>query len=111
MALRYSFGDSSSASIRLGVLAGVFRPATHALLAGFPPAVRRQVIDLGCGPGHTTELLAGVFPEADVIGVDTSPRFVDEARARGAARCRYAAPDVTETTVPDAPADVVYARF
>lgn len=41
----------------------------------------RTVIDYGCGVGDVTVLLAAIFPEAHVLGVDPSRRFVEQARA------------------------------
>jgi trans-aconitate 2-methyltransferase len=40
------------------------------------------VYDLGCGPGASTAELARRFPEAEVIGVDSSPRMLAAARRR-----------------------------
>ena len=39
------------------------------------------VIDYGCGVGDVTVLLAEAFPNARVLGVDPSKRFVEQARA------------------------------
>ena len=38
--------------------------------------------DLGCGPGNSTELIIERFPKARVIGIDSSPAMLDEARRR-----------------------------
>lgn len=55
------------------------------LLARVPaPADRvRAVVDLGCGPGHLTPLLAARWPGAAVHGLDSSPEMVEAARRRG----------------------------
>ncbi|MFF5339010.1 class I SAM-dependent methyltransferase [Streptomyces sp. NPDC013181] len=45
------------------------------------PAVRR-VLDIGAGPGVVTCLLAGVFPDAEIVAVDGTPALLERTRAR-----------------------------
>jgi SAM-dependent methyltransferase len=104
----YTFGDTDVARERLAVLAEVFAPTTNALLADLPPAFVRYVLDLGCGPGHTTALLRAAFPLAEITGFDASAAMVDEARAR-VPRATFAVYDVTRPL--RLPADIVFARF
>ena len=40
-----------------------------------------SVVDLGCGPGNLTSLLADRWPAAEVVGLDSSPEMVERARA------------------------------
>ena len=40
------------------------------------------VVDLGCGPGNITLRLAGLFPEARIIGIDGAESMLDLARGR-----------------------------
>jgi SAM-dependent methyltransferase len=56
-------------------------------------------------------MLAAVFDQAAVIGIDSSPAFVEEATAAASARCRYQVADVTGGALPGGPVDVIYARF
>ncbi len=49
----------------------------------FPPDHDGQtprILDLGCGPGVSSIILAQALPEATVIGVDLAPRMLDTAR-------------------------------
>ncbi|QNN51593.1 trans-aconitate 2-methyltransferase [Nocardioides mesophilus] len=50
------------------------------LLARVAADSPRTVVDLGCGPGNLTRLLARRWPEASVLGVDSSPEMVAAAR-------------------------------
>ena len=52
------------------------------LVAALPPIEARSVIDLGCGPGNSTEVLALRFPGAAVRGLDSSPDMIAAARQR-----------------------------
>lgn len=42
----------------------------------------RAIVDLGCGPGHLTDLLAARWPDASIHGVDSSPEMIEAARSR-----------------------------
>jgi trans-aconitate 2-methyltransferase len=52
------------------------------LLAALPMIEARLGIDLGCGPGNSTEALAARFPGAEVRGIDSSPDMIEAARRR-----------------------------
>ena len=55
------------------------------LLARVGATDPRLVADLGCGPGELTAALAGRWPGADVVGVDSSPEMIRAAGALPAA--------------------------
>src|SRR5687767_13770566 len=64
------------------------------LLAQVPLDSPGRVVDLGCGPGNSTELLVERFPHADVIGVDSSPDMLRQARQQ-LPRCTFVEGDLS----------------
>jgi trans-aconitate 2-methyltransferase len=55
------------------------RPARD-LLARVPVKAPKLVYDLGCGPGNSTALLRAAYPQATVVGLDTSTAMLAKAR-------------------------------
>ncbi len=52
------------------------------LLAMVPLTAPKVIVDLGCGPGNSTNVLTERYPEATIIGVDNSLQMVKAARKR-----------------------------
>ena len=68
------------------------------------------VVDLGCGPGPLTLSLASRWPEARIIGVDSSVEMLDQARSHDRAeRVEWVHGDVEswDPTQAGAPIDVI----
>lgn len=57
------------------------RPAIE-LLARVPLAEVDYAVDLGCGPGNATALLAARYPQAEIVGIDSSEAMLASARER-----------------------------
>lgn len=58
-----------------------------------PP--RPTVLDLGCGPGNSTAALRRRWPDARLLGLDTSPALLEKARTEGEPSAEYRQQDVT----------------
>lgn len=73
------------------------RSRPFAELVARVPGTPRTVVDLGCGPGHLTAVLRERWPDADVVGLDSSPAMVARAREQNAdPRARYELADVRD---------------
>jgi trans-aconitate 2-methyltransferase len=83
------------------------RPAIE-LLARVPLAEARCVVDLGCGPGNSTELLAARYPQAELIGIDSSEAMLASARER-LPGLRFERADVADWQPAQAP-DLIFAN-
>lgn len=67
-----------------------------------------EVVDLGCGPGNLTALLADRWPDAHVTGLDSSPAMIEAARGTGT-RIEFAVADLRGWR-PSRPVDVVVSN-
>ncbi len=65
------------------------------LLAQVPLQNPRLAVDLGCGPGNSTELLIERYPQSEIIGVDSSPDMLQKARER-LPRCTFIEADIAD---------------
>ena len=83
------------------------RPARD-LLAQVPVESASRVYDLGCGPGNSTELLVARYPGAEIVGVDSSPDMLRQARER-LPRCEFRQADLAQWSAPG-DADLLYSN-
>ena len=109
--MEYVFGDNEIAARRLELLAEVFAEPTRPFLRQAAPTGPRLALDLGCGPGCTTHLLADLVGGEHTAGLDNSERFVSLARRTAAPNVSFHLHDVTVAPFPVGPADVIYSRF
>jgi trans-aconitate 2-methyltransferase len=80
------------------------------LLNALPDLEVRTAIDIGCGPGNSTESLMARFPGACVRGIDSSSDMIAAARARLPGR-RFDALDIARWALDDRAALDVPAGF
>lgn len=107
----YTFGDTEIAAQRLELLARVFAGSTRAYLDRAVPWRTGLVVDLGCGPGFSTLLLAEHIRSDHVVGLDNSTRFIAMARSRATERVSFRLHDFSVLPFPVGPAELLYARF
>jgi ubiquinone/menaquinone biosynthesis C-methylase UbiE len=72
----------------------------------------RRGLDVGCGPGQFTILIAERAPEAEIWGIDLAPTMIELARRHAAqssasARLHFEVADVAKLPFPDAHFDAV----
>ena len=72
----FSAGDQSVVDALLALI-------DHSCVA-LPPA--SLILDLGCGPGNISELLASCWPLSDVIGIDGASCMISVANQRRSTR-------------------------
>ncbi|SAK61840.1 trans-aconitate 2-methyltransferase [Caballeronia temeraria] len=78
------------------------------LLNATNAAAAHTAVDLGCGPGNSTETLTAHAPHARVIGIDNSSDMIDAARKR-LAQVEFALADISAWRA-DGPFDLILAN-
>jgi trans-aconitate 2-methyltransferase len=83
------------------------RPARD-LVARIPLKAPGLVYDLGCGPGNSTALLREAYPQAKLIGLDTSKTMLAKAR-KDVPQVQFVEADIAAWQG-DSDADLLYAN-
>lgn len=107
----YAFGDSPVAAARLLLLANTYAASSEVFLresVGFRPGL---AADLGCGPGHSTHLLANALKPAQTIGFDNSDSFLAQALATATESVGFETHNISTAPFPRGPFDLMYGRF
>jgi trans-aconitate 2-methyltransferase len=73
---------------------------------GYPPEL---VVDLGCGPGELTAGLADRWPTARVLGIDSSPEMIENARGYAGPRVDFRMQNLGDWR-PDRVVDVIVSN-
>src|SRR5213082_3406201 len=106
--MSYAFGDSDQAAYRLGLLAEAFAPCTRGFLERAAAGQYAQIVDLGCGPGYSTHLLAETVRCERVVGIDSSAPFISLARQSATASMAFCLHDFTRVPFPLEPSDLLF---
>ena len=110
---RYALGHSDDELERLETQARIVDPVTRRFWAAAGVQSGMRVLDVGCGAGHTTLLLADMVGEqGQVVGIDNAADAIAVARDRGRDRgnVTYVHGDPTGQTF-DVPFDAVVGRY
>ena len=67
-----------------------------------------RIVDLGCGPGNSTAVLATSFPGAEIVGLDSSPDMIQQAKASSVS-ASWVVADV-ETWRPETTFDLLFSN-
>jgi trans-aconitate 2-methyltransferase len=68
-----------------------------------------RVLDLGCGDGVNTAIIAELLPNGEVVGIDASKGMIDTAKPKEKANLRFILMDIDEIRFEDE-FDVVYSN-
>jgi SAM-dependent methyltransferase len=109
--MSYTIGEHNAE--RQQLLAQCLNPLTRPVLDRIPPASIHRILDLGCGQGNTTRLLADHFPHASALGLEYDPALVAHACLHSAepSRILFEQGDAQCLLYPDASFDLTFARY
>jgi SAM-dependent methyltransferase len=97
---------------RQQVLAQRLDPLSIPVLSRVPREGVRKVLDLGCGQGNTSRLLAAQFPGAEVTGIEYDASLVSHARTQSKnPRVRFEQGDAAKLPFPEESFDLVFTRY
>jgi trans-aconitate 2-methyltransferase len=82
--------------------------AARDLLARIPLEKASLAYDLGCGPGNSAELLLRRFPDARIVGLDTSDAMLAHARVR-TPQATFVKEDIADWA-PEVQPDLIFAN-
>lgn len=82
----------------------------HELVARIPTTAPVAVVDLGCGPGTLTATLATRYPDAAVLGLDSSPTMLATAAALATSQLSFQLGDIAGWRPQRGSVDVIVAN-
>jgi trans-aconitate 2-methyltransferase len=111
--MKYVFASDELGGERLLRLHELFSEFTESFLEEYGEKNLSLCLDLGCGPGFTTRLVADTLSPQNVIGLDNSEYFIRKALefSRDYPTISYQIHDVTKIPFPTEKADLIFFRF
>jgi SAM-dependent methyltransferase len=109
--MSYLFKDTDRAAQRLQVLANVFAGSSRPFMQEVVSTVPQLAVDLGCGPGYTTHLLADITQCIQAVGLDSSEHFITLAASSATERISFIHHDVTRIPFPTGQCDLIFCRM
>jgi trans-aconitate 2-methyltransferase len=109
--MSYLFKDTDLAAYRLQILADVFAVSSRAFLQDVVSTLPQTAIDLGCGPGYTTHLLADATHCERTIGLDSSEHFISLAAKSATDHISFLRHEVTQIPFPTGQSDLISCRM
>jgi trans-aconitate 2-methyltransferase len=110
----YTFGDNHEASRRLRRLAEIYEPETRELLNAVQFLCYDRsfelALDLGCGPGWSTQLLEATLNPKRIVGLEASEVYLAEALSNQP-QLEFIQHDVLTIPFPVDNADFIFCRF
>ena len=84
----------------------------RAMVAALPDLPAPHCVDLACGTGDISFLLAEKYPQGQIIGIDLTEPMLARARERNRySQVGFLCGDMTETGLPDAGADIITGSY
>lgn len=107
--MQYTYGTSNTAADRLYEISKLFNPLALDLIQKYNQDHLSLGVDIGCGPGFTTQMLAQALNSNQIYGLDNSDNFLALAQAQFPLY-HFIKHDITKFPFPIAP-EIAYARF
>ena len=107
----YAFGDTDVAARRLALLAETFADSSRAFMRESAETRPQRAVDLGCGPGYSTHLVASTLSPEHTAGLDNSESFLALARTTASEKVSFHLHAITTVPFPTGPCDLIFSRF